>query len=114
MKSSLLFALAPAFVLGLLAGPAFAQDRSALTNHAWRINYALGQDIVSTFRQQAVDIDLKAFAAGMQDALAGKPAMTVEQQKAALKELQDQFIAAAEQTRKAAAAKNLEAGRTFL
>src|SRR5581483_3714358 len=28
--------------------------------------------------------------------------------------LQDQFIAAAEQTRKAAAAKNLEAGRTFL
>src|SRR5262245_66500105 len=94
IKSPLL--LLPALALGLLASSASAQTRPDLTNAVQRYNYAFGLDIVSTFKQQDVDIDLKAFLAGMQDAMAGKPALSTNEQQAALKELQEEFMTKAE------------------
>jgi FKBP-type peptidyl-prolyl cis-trans isomerase len=102
------------FVSGLLVSSVSAQDKPDLTDANQKYNYAFGLDIISTFKQQDIDIDLKAFMAGMKDALAGKPALTTEEQKAALKELTDDFTAKADKQWKAAAVKNLKDGQAFL
>lgn len=101
-------------VICSLVSSAPAQDRPALTNAVQKYNYAFGLDIVYSLKQETVDIDLKAFRAGMEDALAGKPALTPEQQQAALKELQEEFMAKAEAAWKAAAVKNLKDGEEFM
>lgn len=110
MKSLLL----PAVIFGLLAGSATAQDKPDLTNHNQKINYALGMDIISTFKQQEFDIDLQSFIAGMADNLAGKPALTPEQKQAAIESLQQYLQSKEAARRKVAAVKNLEDGQAFL
>ena len=72
MKPSLAFFLA----LGLGAASVLADDKPDLAIPNQKFNYALGLDIVTTFKQMDVDIDLKAFAAGMKDALAGNPKLS--------------------------------------
>jgi FKBP-type peptidyl-prolyl cis-trans isomerase FklB len=110
MKSYALSAL----ILGLFASSVPAQDQPDLTNHNQKINYAFGLDIVSTFQQQEFDLDMKAFVAGMEDSLAGKPALTPEQKKTALEELQQYLQAKEETRRKVTAAQNLKDGQAFL
>jgi FKBP-type peptidyl-prolyl cis-trans isomerase len=103
-----------ALILGLIVSSVSAQDKPDLTNHNQKINYAFGMDIVSTFQQQEFDIDLKAFVAGMEDSLAGKPALTPEQKQAAIEGLQQYLQSKAEARRQVAAVKNLEEGQAFL
>ena len=91
-----------------------AQDKPDLTIPNQKFNYALGLDIVSTFKQVDVDIDLKAFAAGMKDALAGTPALTVDEKKAAMEALSKSMAAKTEELQKIASAKNLKEGQAFL
>jgi FKBP-type peptidyl-prolyl cis-trans isomerase FklB len=110
MKSPLILLLA----LGLLALPTSAQDKPDLTNPKQKISYALGMDILSTLKLQEIDVDLKAIAAGMADMEAGKPALTPEQQKAAMRELQESIITKAGEKQKAAGEKNLKDGQAFL
>ncbi len=93
---------------------AFAQDKPDLTIPNQRFNYALGLDIVSTFKQMDVDIDLKAFAAGMQDALAGKALLTTNEQQAAMDALSKSMQAKAQELQKIEGAKNLTEGQAFL
>src|SRR6185369_15630306 len=95
--------LVPILAAGLLANSAAAQSTPDLTISNQKFNYAFGLDIVSTFKEQDVEIDLKAFMAGMEDALAGKPALTSDEQKAAIKELQEEMMAKAAAAWKAAA-----------
>jgi len=106
--------LVPILAAGLLASSAWAQSKPDLTIPNQKFNYAFGLDVVSTFKDQDVEIDLKAFMAGMEDALAGKPALTPDQQKAAIKDLQDEMMAKAEALWKAAGVKNLKAGDDFM
>lgn len=110
MKSSLTFFL----VLGLGAAGVIADDRPDLAIPNQKFNYALGLDIVSTFKQMDVDIDLKAFAAGMSDALTGKPKLNEDEKKAAMEILSKSMAAKAEQLEKIASAENLKAGQAFL
>src|SRR5579862_9235764 len=91
-----------------------AQDKPDLTIPNQRFNYALGLDIVSTFKQMDVDIDLKAFAAGMQDALAGKTLLTTNEEQAAMDTLSKNMQAKAQQLQKIEAAQNLKEGQSFL
>jgi FKBP-type peptidyl-prolyl cis-trans isomerase len=93
---------------------ASAQDKPDLTVPNQKYNYAFGLDTITTFKQQGVEVDVNAFMAGMRDALAGKAALTPDQQKAALKELQDDLNAYADRAWKAAAIKNLKDGQVFL
>jgi FKBP-type peptidyl-prolyl cis-trans isomerase FklB len=104
--------LAVVFALGLLA--VSAQEKPDLTVPNQKFNYAFGLDTITTFKQQGVEIDVNAFMQGMRDALAGKAALTPDQQKAALKELQDDLNAYADRAWKAAAIKNLKDGQVFL
>jgi len=71
-------------------------------------------DIVTTFKQMDVDIDLKAFAAGMKDALAGNPKLNEDEKKAAMETLSKSMAVKAEQLQKIAGADNLKAGQAFL
>ena len=110
MKSLLI----PAFTLGLLVYPVRAEDKPDLTNRNQKINYAFGLDIVSTFEQQEFDIDTKAFIAGMEDSLTGKPALTPEQKDAAFQELRNYLQRKGEARWKVVATNNLREGQAFL
>lgn len=110
MKSYLAFFL----VVGLSTASVMADDRPDLTIPNQKFNYALGLDIVSTFKQMDVDIDLKAFAAGMKDALTGNPKLTVDEKKVAMDSLSKTMAAKAEELQKIASAQNLKDGQAFL
>lgn len=91
-----------------------AQEKPDLTVRNERFNYALGLDIVSTFKQMDVAIDLKAFRAGMEDALAGKALLTTNEQQAAMDALSKSMQAKTQELAKVDGAKNLEEGQAFL
>ena len=110
MKSYLISALA----LGLLVSFVSAQDNTDLTNSKQKTSYALGMDIASKLKQQEVDIDMMALATGMRDMEAGNPALTPEQQKATMKEMQKGIKAKEAEKKKAAGAKNLKEGEAYL
>ena len=105
-----------AFLIAISQGTfsALAQDKPDLTIPNQRFNYALGLDIVSTFKQMDVDIDMKAFAAGMRDALDGKTLLTTNEQQAAMDALSKGMQAKAQELQKIESAKNLKEGQSFL
>lgn len=100
--------------LGLTATGLLAEDKPDLTIPNQKFNYALGLDIVSTFKQMDVDIDLKAFAQGMKDAIAGTPALTEAEKKTAMDTLSKMMAVKAQELEKIASAKNLKEGQEFL
>jgi FKBP-type peptidyl-prolyl cis-trans isomerase FklB len=93
---------------------ASAQDKPDLTNPKQKTSYAVGVDIATSLKRQGVDLDAKALTAGIADGLAGKPALTDEQQQAALMDLEKNLRAKAQENQKVAAEKNLKAGEDFL
>lgn len=110
MKSCLVFTLA----LGLPVSFALAQDRPNLTNDGERMSYALGASIAAKLKRQGAEIDIKALAAGMADMRAGKPVLTPDQEKTALRDLKHDIQAKADAQRTIAGAKNLKTGLAFL
>ena len=112
MKSYLI----PTLALGLLVSSAAAQDKPDLTNPKQRTSYAIGLNIGSNLKAQDLGLDARALAAGINDALGGKPALTAEQAHAALQQLQQDVEAknAAEAAKYADGAKNLKDGEAFL
>jgi FKBP-type peptidyl-prolyl cis-trans isomerase FklB len=106
----------PLFLSLLLPGllPLAAQSKADLADPQQRTSYALGLDIILTFRQQGIEVDTQALVAGIADTLAGSPRLTVEQKKAVIVELFKELGAKAEGERKLASVENLRAGRTFL
>jgi FKBP-type peptidyl-prolyl cis-trans isomerase len=110
IKSCLLLVVATGFAAGL----APAQDKMDLMNPRQKTSYALGMDIIATFKKNGVDVDTKALADGMADTLAGRSALTPDQQKAAMDELSAKMAAKEEQERGIAAAENLKAGQAYL
>lgn len=114
MKTFSLSAGLTILVLASLIQTGSAQDKPDLTNPNQSYNYAFGMDVISTFKQFKVDIDIKAFTAGMRDALAGTPALTAAQKEAAIASLSKEMAAQAALQVKAMAAVNLKAGAAFL
>ena len=104
----------PVLALGLLVSSVPAQDKPDLTNPKQKTSYAIGLDIATSLKRQELDVDAKALAAGIADGFAGKPALTDEEQKAAILDLQKSAMAKAEEKQKAAAGTNLKAGEAFL
>jgi FKBP-type peptidyl-prolyl cis-trans isomerase FklB len=104
----------PVLALGLILSSASAQDKPDLTNPKQKTSYAVGVDIATALKRQDLDLDVKALTFGISDGLAGKPALTEEQQKAALMDLEKSLRAKAEEKQKAAGEKNLKAGEDFL
>ena len=104
----------PVLALGLFVSSVPAQDKPDLTNPKQKTSYAIGLDIATSLKRQELDVDAKALTAGIADGFAGKPALTEQEMKAAIMDLQKSAMARAEEKQKAAAEKNLKAGEAFL
>lgn len=66
----------PLLACGLFASTAPGQDKSEITTPKQRVSYSIGANIGTNLKRQEVDIDAKALAAGVADALAGKTVLT--------------------------------------
>ncbi len=104
----------PVLALGLMVGSVPAQDKPEPMTPKQKTSYAIGLDIASTLKRQEIELDAKSLATGISDGLTGKPALTAEEQKAVLLDLQKTLMAKATETQKAAGEKNQKAGEAFL
>lgn len=110
MKICLLLALSFVF----LGRPVVAQEACELTNSTQKISYALGMDVIRALKVDDFDIDMKAVTAGVADMQAGKPALTPDQQKAAMHEMREAILAKAVAKKEAAGVKHRQEGEAFL
>ncbi|MEW6306919.1 MAG: FKBP-type peptidyl-prolyl cis-trans isomerase [Verrucomicrobiota bacterium] len=109
--------------LALIAtSPALAQQKVELKTDKDKVSYSIGADIGRNFKQQELDVNPEAFAAGLRDGITGaKTQLTDEEMMAAIQALQQQMrakamaraSAAAEQS-KAEGEKNKKEGDQFL
>jgi FKBP-type peptidyl-prolyl cis-trans isomerase FklB len=108
----------------LLAFPLFGQDKSPqpkdqkaagaqttqLKDQKDKVSYSIGMQIGFNLGRQKVDINPDILAAGIKDALAGKPQLTTDQ----VKEIMSQFEKDMEQKQKQVGEKNKAEGEKFL
>jgi FKBP-type peptidyl-prolyl cis-trans isomerase FklB len=95
----------------LLALPLFGQDKSPqLKDQKDKVSYSIGMNIGFNLSRQKVDINPDILAAGIKDAIAGKPQLTSDQ----VKDVMAQFEKDMEQKQKQAGEKNKTDGAKFL
>src|SRR5213594_3094833 len=95
----------------LLALPLFGQEKSPqLKDQKEKVSYAIGMNIGLNLSRQKVDISPDVLAAGLKDALAGKPQLTPDQ----VKDVMTQFEKGMEQKQKELGEKNKTDGAKFL
>src|SRR3954465_9130640 len=95
----------------LLAFPLFGQDKSPqLKAKRDRVSYRIGRKIGFNLGRQKVDINPDILAAGIRDAVAGKPQLTTDQ----VKEIMAQFEKDMEAKQKQLGEKNKTDGAKFL
>src|SRR5947207_5855724 len=94
----------------LIAFPLFGQEKSPqLKDQKDKVSYSIGMQIGFNLGRQKVDINPDILAAGIKDAIAGKPQLTQEQ----VKEVMAQFEKDMEQKQKQAGEKNKTDGAKF-
>src|SRR5213596_2351959 len=97
----------------LLALPLFGQEKSQspqLKDQKDKVSYSIGMNIGFNLSKQKVDISPDILAAGIKDAIAGKPQLTQDQ----VKDVMAQFEKDMEQKQKQAGEKNKTEGAKFL
>ena len=95
----------------LLAFPLFGQEKSPqLKDQKDKVSYSIGMQIGFNLGRQKVDINPDILAAGIKDAIAGKPQLTTDQ----VKEIMAQFEKDMEKKQKQAGEKNKTEGTKFL
>lgn len=99
------------FSASLLALPAFGQEKSPqLKDQKDKVSYSIGMNIGFNLSRQKVDINPDLIAAGIRDAIAGKPQLTSDQ----VKDIMAQFEKDMEAKQKQAGEKNKTDGAKFL
>ena len=95
----------------LLAFPVLGQDKSPqLKDQKDKVSYSIGMQIGFNLGRQKVDVNPDILAAGIKDAIAGKPQLTADQ----VKEIMSQFEKDMETKQKQAGEKNKTEGAKFL
>src|SRR5213083_3268715 len=97
----------------LLALPLFGQEKSQspqLKDQKDKVSYSIGMNIGFNLSKQKVDVNPDVLAAGIKDAIAGKPQLTQEQ----VKDVMAQFEKDMEQKQEQAGEKNKTEGAKFL
>src|SRR5712675_2306355 len=95
----------------LLAFPLFGQDKSPqLKDTKDKVSYSIGMQIGFNLGRQKVDINPDILAAGIKDAIAGKPQLTPDQVKDIMAQLEKDM----EQKQKELGEKNKTDGTKFL
>jgi FKBP-type peptidyl-prolyl cis-trans isomerase FklB len=112
MKNYCTAALALAF--GLSVACLGADEKLDLKNPKLRLSYSIGANIGSNLKQQELDVDPKAVAAGLADAFSGKPTLTEAEMTETLDQFQAEMRAKMEAKQKTAGENNLKAGEAFL
>jgi len=106
MKRFLIFLAAFSFALSL-----FGQEKAPqLKDQKDRVRYSIGLNIGSNLGRQNVQINPDALAAGIKDAIAGKPQLTQDQVKETMAAFEKDMM----EKQKAAADKNASEGAKFL
>src|SRR4029077_5909847 len=91
--------------------PLFGQEKSPqLKDQKDKVSYSIGLNIGSNLTKQNISINPDVLAAGIKDAIAGKPQLTPDQ----VKEIMTAFEKDMEQKQQAAAQKNASEGAKFL
>lgn len=98
----------------LMAVTVNAQEKLDLKDPKQRSSYAIGTDIGANFKRQEIEVDPKALAAGLADALSGKTAMTEAEIKQTLSDLTVELRSKGEIKQKAAGEKNVKDGEAFV
>jgi len=91
-----------------------ADDKLDLKDAKQKSSYAIGMDIGGNFKKQEIDIDPKAMAAGLADAMSGKTQLTEADAKAVLTEFRMSMMSKMQEKEKASGEKNVKAGEDFL
>jgi FKBP-type peptidyl-prolyl cis-trans isomerase FklB len=99
---------------GLCLNTGCSQEKPDLKNPKQRLSYSIGADIGKNLKRQEIDVDAKALAAGLTDALTGKTALTEPEMQAAIKEFQTQMTTKMQARQQVDGAKNLKEGQAFL
>ncbi len=95
----------------LLALPLFGQDKSPqLKDQKDKVSYSIGMQIGFNLGRQKVDVNPDILAAGIKDAIAGKPQLTPDQ----VKDIMAQFEKEMEQKQKELGEKNKTEGAKYL
>src|SRR5947208_3847316 len=95
----------------LLAFPLFGQDKSPqLKDQKDKVSYSIGMQIGFNLGRQKVDVNPDVLAAGIKDAIAGKPQLTPDQ----VKDIMAQFEKDMEQKQKQLGEKNKTEGTKYL
>lgn len=111
MKKALLIVVC----LGVLAGPAWTEEKSKLESSSDRESYSIGFQIGADFRAKGFEVDRKLLFEGIEDGLAGeKGRLTRQEMMETLQELQRRMVAKQQELRKELAEKNRQAGESFL
>jgi len=80
--------------IALIATTAVAQEKADQQDARQKFSYALGMEMGSGFRKQALDLDTAALAKGMADAFNGSTtAMTEDEMRAVLSKAQEEYKA---------------------
>jgi len=106
--------LTATIMAGLLTAAALAQDKPDLKDPKQRASYSIGANIGANFKRQDVDIDTKALAAGISDAIAGKTQLTDAEMRETLNAFQKQTMSKMEAKQKVDGEKNVKEGEAFL
>ncbi len=106
--------LIPSLVLGLLVTTVRAEEKLDLTNAKLRASYSVGANIGTNLKRQDLDLDPKALAAGLADALAGKTALTEAEIRQTMTEFQANLKTKMEAKQKVEGEKNLKEGEEFM
>jgi FKBP-type peptidyl-prolyl cis-trans isomerase FklB len=100
--------------LGFAVFAAHAEEKLDLNQSKQRISYSIGSNIGSSFKQQDLELDPKALAAGISDAMTGKPALTEAEIRQTLEQFQTELKSKMEVKQKALGEKNIKEGESFL
>ncbi len=110
MKKSLIIVL-----LSLAVTPFAPAADTVLKDQKDKVSYSIGLDIGNTLKRQLIDVNEEVLHRGIQDGLGGKPPLLNEEQvKETMSAFQKDMLAKQAEAKKAAAAKNAEAGKKFL
>lgn len=106
--------LVAVIALGLCGRTGLGQEKVDLTVSKQRVSYSIGYDLGGNFKKQGLEVEPKALAAGIADALAGREQLTEAERREVLTELQKDLAARLQAKSAAEAEDNLKAGEAFL
>lgn len=99
----------------LAAGTAFGEEKQALTTQKEKLSYAIGIDMGTSLKKNAIDVDTDVLFRGIKDALSGgKQLMTEQELKETIQAAQKELAAKQQEKTKALAEKNKKEGEEFL